>query len=109
MTPITDTERLGWQFRALALLSELVDRAIAEHLPPLQWSIGTTGELRGQVGGYGDRREAFTRWRDAIGNPDREWEVFEGKRLRAAWDRLEHVEFILAADLPDDDDGLGAP
>lgn len=103
MRAVTDTERLGWQFRALALLSELVDRAIAEHLPPLTWTIGTTGELQGQAGGYGDRREVFTRWRDAIGNPDREWAVFEGKRLRAAWDRIEHVQFILAADLRDDE------
>lgn len=97
MRAVTDAERLGWQFRALALLSTLLDRSIAEHLPPLTWSIGTTGELHGQVLADGDRHGDFTRWRDALGTPDEQREVFG--RLTAVWSRVEHVQVVLTADL----------
>jgi hypothetical protein len=100
MAPITDTERISWQYRALAVLATLLDRATTEHLPPLQWTAGTTGELRG-ICDEGDRAEVFTRWRDAIGNPDREWSAFGGRRLRAVWESMGGVQFILAADLRD--------
>lgn len=61
MTPVTDTERLSWQFRALALLGTLMDRAVTEQLPPLQWTIGTTGELRGQDRGMDATERAAER------------------------------------------------
>lgn len=102
MTPVTDTERLSWQFRALALLGTLMDRAVTEQLPPLQWTIGTTGELRGQVLTGGDRRAVFTRWRDALGPPDEEHEVtLDHTRLSAVWNRIDRVQVVLTADLQD--------
>ena len=104
MRAVTDAERLGWQFRALALLSELIDRAIAEHLPPLLWNIDTTGQLQGLFPGD-DKRRDCTRWRDAIGNPSEEHEAFGGKRLVAVWSRSGHVRVVLTADLPDEPAG----
>jgi hypothetical protein len=99
MTPITDTERYAWQFRALALLGELLERATTGHLQPLRWTIDATGQLQGQVYGDGDKREAFTRWRDALGSPDTEREVFG--RVTAVWERMAGVRVVLFADLGD--------
>lgn len=102
MTPVTDTERLAGQFRALALLDGLLDRAIAEHLPPITWRIDTTGQLKGQVYASSNRRETYARWRDAIGPPDTEREEFG--RVTAAWERIDRVRVVLTADLRDDEE-----
>jgi hypothetical protein len=103
MTPATDTECYSWQFRALTLLRTLMDRAVSQKLPPLRWTIGTTGELHGQCTG-GDRRMVFTRWRDALGAPNEDLERLDGTRLRATWNRIEHVQVTLTADLRDEEE-----
>jgi len=39
MGPITDAERLGWQRRAVAVLTELLARAQRDGLPLMRWTV----------------------------------------------------------------------
>ena len=101
MTPITDAERLTGQFHAVALLGELLGRAVRENLPPITWRIDTTGQMKGQAYAGSGRREVYTRWRDALGSPDGEREDYG--RVTAVWESKGRVRVVLTADVRDDE------
>jgi len=49
MPRITDAERRGWQRRAVAALSDILDIGTRERLTPLSWIVNHLGALVGDV------------------------------------------------------------
>lgn len=67
---VTDFDRRGWQLRALAGLTRLLDVGWSEPLPPLLWIVHGSGLLIGEVdtahpAGY-DPVTTFEAWRLAV-------------------------------------------
>lgn len=68
--PITDTERMGWQLRAVTDLARILREGRAAGFPAIAWMVTTTGGLSGTVlhrGTVTDRRAAFDTWADHLG------------------------------------------
>jgi hypothetical protein len=38
-----DTEQIAWQRRAAAALAKILERAAADGLPPIAWTVATAG------------------------------------------------------------------
>ncbi len=68
---MTDTRgQTGWQLRAARVLSELLQRAIREYLPPVSWTVGNAGAVlvarcHGRRGM--DPRAEWEAWRAVLG------------------------------------------
>jgi hypothetical protein len=65
-----DAEQIAWQRRAAAALSKVLERAAAEALPPIAWTVAAAGiEVHGECLAHpaGARRDDFTAWRTAVG------------------------------------------
>lgn len=112
---ITRAERLAGQRQATALLSTMLDRAAAEGLTPIAWTVQRTGAtLAGHchAAGPDERREEFTAWRNAISRwagqaADAESGHIDSlgtARLRAQWERYERVHVTVAADIYAEDE-----
>ena len=62
--------QIAWQRRAAAVLAKILERAAAEGLPPIAWTVATAGiEVRGECLAHpaGARRDDFNSWRTAVG------------------------------------------
>jgi hypothetical protein len=62
--------QIALQRRAAAALGKILERAAAEDLPPIGWTVATAGmELRGECLAHpmDARRDAFNTWRIAVG------------------------------------------
>jgi hypothetical protein len=66
---VTAREQSGWQLRATRVLSELLQRAIRENLPPVRWTVSATGDLVAHcyAASAVDRRTAWETWRTVLG------------------------------------------
>lgn len=69
---ITAREQSGWQLRATRVLSELLQRAIRENLPPVTWTITDSGaalvaHCYGRPDRGVDRRTQWETWRTVLG------------------------------------------
>jgi hypothetical protein len=65
-----DAGQIAWQRRAVAALGKILERAAAEGLPPIAWTVATAGiEMRGECLAHPPdaRRDDFTSWRTAVG------------------------------------------
>ena len=68
MWEATNSDCLRWQAAGVARLATLVRMAAEVGLPPLFWTVGTTGALAGHVTGPdADRRATFELWAAAVG------------------------------------------
>jgi hypothetical protein len=93
-TPIRDAEQLRWQRDAVAVLGKLLELAARRGLPVIAWRLAPAGaQLAGECHCYpvAARRAEFAAWRDALGEPDKEYEHTSSSggavRLTAVWDR----------------------
>jgi hypothetical protein len=62
-------DQIRWQRQAAVLLGKLLELAAKQHLPAINWTVGSAGAtLHGQCITHPDslRREHFSAWRDAI-------------------------------------------
>jgi len=95
-----DAGQIAWQRRAAAALGKILERAAAEALPPIAWTVATAGiEVRGECLAHPAdvRRDDFNAWRTAVGTwahriADRESErtADDGTtRLVDQWDGVE--------------------
>jgi hypothetical protein len=107
--PITDREQLGWQRRAVRVLTGLLERAHRDGLPVVQWSVTHAGAglagrcLRGEAA---RRRADFDAWCAALEATERR-ERRQGSTthlyaVARHYDGL--VSVALLADLYDDQD-----
>jgi hypothetical protein len=65
-----DTEQTAWQRRAAAALAKILERAAADGLPPIAWTVATAGiEVHGECLAHSAdaRRDDFILWRTAVG------------------------------------------
>ena len=65
-----DAAQVAWQRRAAAALDKILERAAAEGLPPIAWTVATAGiEVRGECLAHpaDARRDDFIAWRTAVG------------------------------------------
>jgi hypothetical protein len=62
MIPVTDAERLGWQRRAVGVLTELLHRAHTDGLPLLVWTVEPSLWLVGRA----TCRAAWAAWSQAL-------------------------------------------
>jgi hypothetical protein len=63
-------EQIAWQRRAAAALAKILERAAADGLPPIAWTVATAGiEVRGECLAHpaDARRDDFNSWRTAVG------------------------------------------
>jgi hypothetical protein len=63
-------EQIAWQRRAAATLAKILERAAADGLPPIAWTVATAGiEVRGECLAHpaDARRDDFNSWRTAVG------------------------------------------
>jgi hypothetical protein len=69
MGPITDAERLGWQRRAVRVLTELLARAQRDGLPVMRWTVQPLAGLVASVDSKGaaQRRADWDAWRRVLG------------------------------------------
>jgi hypothetical protein len=66
----SDAGQIAWQRRAAAALGQILERAAAEALPPIAWTVATAGiEVRGECLAHpaDARRDDFNAWRTAVG------------------------------------------
>jgi hypothetical protein len=64
-----DAGQIAWQRRAAAALGKILERAAAEALPPIAWTVATAGiEVRGECLAHpaDARRDDFNAWRTAV-------------------------------------------
>ncbi|MFF8954088.1 hypothetical protein ACF09I_35625 [Streptomyces sp. NPDC014940] len=70
MTDAT-TYAYRWQTTAHRILGELISEGRERNLPPLCWTLATTGALTGEAQGLGvtieEQRAAFTAWATHLG------------------------------------------
>ena len=111
--PITRAEGLAWQRQAAALLGKMLERAAAEGLPPIAWTVRTDAALAAHchAAGRDERRQEFTAWRDAISrwagqaaDDERHTDSLGTVRLWAQWERYERVHVIIAAEIHAEDE-----
>lgn len=107
--PVTNRECIGWQLRAVRVLTDLLKAAHTDDLPVVAWSVGRTGNLVAHCyhGTATERRTAFEAWRALLGAtawPERT-DAAGATHLHATVDRYSGVQIAVLADLfPDDDD-----
>ncbi|HEY5988771.1 MAG TPA: hypothetical protein VIV12_20685 [Streptosporangiaceae bacterium] len=114
--PISDREQLGWQRRAVRVLTQLLQRAQRDRLPVVQWSVAYAGAglvarcLRGEAA---RRRADFDAWCSVLGATERrarrQGSTTHLSAVARHYDGL--VSVALLADLDDDhdqDDAAGA-
>ena len=105
-----DAEQIAWQRRTAAVLAKILERAAAEGLPPIAWTVESAGAAligRPMSHPMDRRRDDWNDWRAAISRwagygPDvkREHADSHGTvRLADQWERFERVTLTLAADL----------
>ncbi|HUD77832.1 MAG TPA: hypothetical protein VMR00_08275 [Streptosporangiaceae bacterium] len=103
-------EQVARQRRGAALLGTVLARAAADGLPPVAWTIGSSGAgLAGQceASRMDQRRQDFDAWRLAVGtwagqaaDARREYTHASGTvRLVDQWDQFEGVIVTLTADI----------
>jgi len=83
---ITVTDRNAWQYRALAVLTDLQEAGHKAERYPLDWTVTSNGALRGTVPKHqprltdNDRRAIFDEWvRVVDGTEPRETTQFTGE------------------------------
>jgi hypothetical protein len=112
---ITTAEKIAWQRQAAALLGKMLERAAAEGLPPIAWTVQRAGAtLVGRCGAHqpAERRAEFHAWRIAIArwaghraDVKRQHVASAGTvRLVDQWERYEGVQVTIAADIDAEDD-----
>jgi hypothetical protein len=110
---ITLAERNAWQRRACAVLAKILERAAAEGLPPIAWTVQRAGAtLVGQCLATepGERRAEFHAWRIALArwagyraDVKRQHVTSAGRtRLVDQWERYERAQVTITADIYDD-------
>ena len=93
-------EQIAWQRRAAAVLAKILERAAAEGLPPMAWTVGAAGAgLLGRAVAHpmDRRRDDFNTWRASVGtwagqaaDRERERTGSDGTtRLVDQWERLQ--------------------
>lgn len=70
VSAVTTADRYRWQQRAHAVLGALLDHGQHADLPPLTWTLATTGALTGEAVGLlstpAGQRAAVTVWADYL-------------------------------------------
>ena len=111
--PSSRAERLAWQRQAAALLGKMLERAAAEGLPPIAWTVRESATLAGhcRAAGRDERRQEFTAWRDAMSrwagqtaDDERHTDSLGTVRLWAQWERYERVHVTIAAEIHAEDE-----
>jgi hypothetical protein len=106
--PVTDSERRGWQRRAVRVLAQLLDGPGRE-LPPLRWTVATTARLLGHVESHdpGMGRQHFEMWAQALSatpRPEHDRGIYTTLRAeRADYDGLVDVGLVADLDKPGED------
>ena len=109
--PATNADRIRLQRRTLNVLDAMLRSAEAAGLPPLRWSLISTGTLHGQCFDFGteERRGTFDAWVSHLGaTRSPEWTGLGATHLRAAATAVHGhaVRLAITAELlPVDDDG----
>ena len=114
-------EQIAWQRRAAAVLAKILERAAAEGLPPMAWTVGAAGAgLLGRAVAHpmDRRRDDFSTWRASVGTwagqaADHERErtgsdgttrlVDQWERLQIAGAKIPGVTITLTAELYEED------
>ncbi|MFC1230465.1 MULTISPECIES: hypothetical protein [Streptomyces] len=114
---ITTTDLNSWQHRVVKELLALVDSGLKAQRHPLDWTVTSSGHLRGVVGkadrlSENDRRAVFQEWvRVPDAEPLRESRRFEGgtwitATFKRSTNRGDVKGFIqVEFDAPEDQDG----
>lgn len=94
MGEITTTDLNVWQYRTVKELLAIVDSGLKAERHPLEWTITSSGHLRGVVSKFdrlseNDRRAVFDEWARVLdAEPPRESKRFEGgTTLTATFER----------------------
>lgn len=70
MSAVTTADRYRWQQRAHRILGALLDHGQHANLPPLVWTLASTGALTGEAAGLlsspAGQRAAVTVWADYL-------------------------------------------
>jgi hypothetical protein len=108
---VTDADRLRWQHRAASVLVQLLQRAQAEQLPLVRWTVHTHGA---SLVGATTSRTGWQTWVEAL-HFDNVWPERQhggGVHLHAVGgvrsDTGLHIHIALVADIDLDSEGDGA-
>ena len=92
--PISTTDKNGWQFRAAEVLTALIEDGLKAQRHPLDWTITSSGTLRGEVSALdrlsdADRRAVYEEWLRVLnaGRPRESRQMSGGMRLIAPFTR----------------------
>lgn len=83
-TPVPPATLNRWQTDGLAALTDLIRSGQAAELPPLTWTLATTGAITGEssiLDGADHQRAAINAWARHLGTPVSEYSPGDGRTV----------------------------